>query len=119
MRGPLTAALLGCTRLIGAPTLIDQEGQIVYPVVLTHAARIDHVGEIVLRVRHNEIGVCDSIIALARLSFLGGRNSDRFLNRAQSGFISRESDEPLVEIVEPAPEYLRGVSCRIGGNENE
>ncbi len=54
--------LLPCSAIIGLwarPSLLNQKGQVVYPIVLTYPARIDNMGQIVFGVRDNKIGVCN------------------------------------------------------------
>jgi hypothetical protein len=45
-----------------------------YPVVFTYPARIDHMGQIVLGVRHNKIGVRDRVVAVTGSCFVRRRN---------------------------------------------
>jgi hypothetical protein len=49
-----------CPAAIGLwarPSLLNQKGQVVYPIVLTYPARIDNVRQIIFGVRDNKIGV--------------------------------------------------------------
>jgi len=39
------------------PSLLDQQGQVVNPIVFTDPARVDNMSQIVSRVGHNKIGV--------------------------------------------------------------
>ena len=52
--------LLPCSAAIGLwarPSLLNQKGQVVYPIVFTYPARIDNVRQIIFGVRDNKIGV--------------------------------------------------------------
>jgi len=54
--------LLPCSAVISLwarPSLVNQKGQVVYPVVFTYPARIDDMGQIVFGVRDNKIGMRD------------------------------------------------------------
>jgi len=52
--------LLPCSAVISLwarPSLLNQKGQVVYPIVFTYPARIDDMGQIVFGVRDNKIGM--------------------------------------------------------------
>src|SRR5215470_8732870 len=53
---PLLEAML-CVELRMAPTFRYQEWQVVDPILLTHAAWVDHVAEVVFGIRDNKIGM--------------------------------------------------------------
>ena len=53
------------------PGLLNQKRQVVYPIVLAYAARINDMGQVIFGVRHNKIGVGNRIIAVVGLRFLG------------------------------------------------
>ena len=94
-----------CNRLWTRPSLLNQKGQVVYPIVFTDPARIDHVGQIVFGVRENKIGVRNRIVAVTRPCFVGRRNPRSLLNRLESSFGSREADKMFIEIVEPPAQF--------------
>lgn len=45
------------------PSLLDQKGQVVYPIVFTYPAGINHMRQIVPGVRDNKVGVRNGIVA--------------------------------------------------------
>ena len=45
------------------PSLLDQKGQVVYPIVFTYPAGINHMRQIVHGVRDNKVGVRNGIVA--------------------------------------------------------
>ena len=52
--------LLPCSAVIllwARPSLLNQKGQVVYPIVFAYPARIDNVRQIVFGIRDNKIGV--------------------------------------------------------------
>jgi hypothetical protein len=51
------AAVLQARHLWARPSLLNQKGQVVYPIVFTYPARIYNMGQIVFSVRDNKIGV--------------------------------------------------------------
>ena len=53
---PVLEAML-CVELRMAPTFRYQEWQVVDPILLTHAAWVDHVAEVVFGIRDNKIGM--------------------------------------------------------------
>ena len=68
---------------------INQKGQVVYPIVFAHPARVDNMSQIVLGVRDNKIGVHNRVIAIAGYCFASRRNPCSLLDSLESSFSSR------------------------------
>jgi hypothetical protein len=101
------------------PSLLDQKRQVVYPIASTDPARIDHVGQIVFRVRENKIGVRNCIVHFGEPGFPGRRSPRRLLGCFDGGFGSRQTNKAIVKLIEPAAQHRGNVTCGIGGHKNK
>lgn len=54
---PSMLPCLRCIELPLPPSLLNQEGQVVDPIVLRNPSGIDYVAQVVLGIRNNKIGV--------------------------------------------------------------
>jgi len=104
--------------VVGGPCLVNQQRQVVYPVILTYAARIDHMREIIFCVGDNEIRMSNSVVAVPGFCHLSDWNPGRLLDCPERVFRSGQTDEALIEMVEPAAEYCRRVPRGVCGNED-
>ncbi len=123
-RGPLGALPAsgasieaGALDSMARPGLFDKLGQILCPVLLTHAARIDHVGQIVFRVGENKISVSNSIVSGTAPCFSSRRYPRSLLGCLDGGLASCKADKALIKMIQPRADYFGGVSCRISGDE--
>src|SRR3989442_2772788 len=99
------------------PRLVDEMGQIVCPVLLSHPARINQVGQIVFAVGKNKRRVADSIVFNGERYFSGSRYPGSPLGCLDGCFASSEADEPLIETIEPRAQFFTAITCGIGCDE--
>lgn len=71
------------------------------PVLFTNAAGIDHVRQVVFRVCQNEIRVRDRVLCISGGRLTGQRNTRCPLNRLDGVFRPGETDETVVEQIQP------------------
>lgn len=50
--------------MMTAPSLLNQERQVMHPITLAYSARIDDMREVIFAVGKDEIGVRHSVIAV-------------------------------------------------------
>ena len=104
---------------VAVPRLARKIREIVDPVLLLYAHRVDHVRQIVLGVGQDKCRVADIISAVgANRRFRGGREIRRDLGRVDGGLASREADEALIEVIKPGAQSRWGVALWIGGDED-
>src|ERR1700751_1776184 len=82
------------------PNFLKQKPQGMDSNIFTNPARIDDMGQIVLCVRDNKIGVPNRIVAVAGPRLLGWRNARSLLDCFDRSFGSREADKMLIKIVD-------------------
>ncbi len=101
------------------PGFFREGGQVVDPIVQRHAYWIDQVREIVFRVGQHERGVAHFVGAVgAHGRFFCRREIRGDLRGVNCSLAARQSDESLIEMIEPLAQDLRRVAIGIGGNKN-
>ncbi|HTS30200.1 MAG TPA: hypothetical protein VMH81_30220 [Bryobacteraceae bacterium] len=90
-----------------------------HPVILTDAAWIDDVREVVFGVSEHKVGVRHSVAASLQSRFSGWGNSCGPLDRRDGLFRSGEANESAGEEVQPAADCGRRITRGIGGHEDE
>src|SRR5690349_11605835 len=88
------------------------------PVVLTDAAGIDDMREVILAVRDYEVCVRDRVIAIRRSRLCRHRDSRLPLDCLNGSLGPGEAGESSVEGLEPAAQDLRSISGWISRDKN-
>jgi hypothetical protein len=114
------ALLSGGLRRMASPPLLRQKRQVVVPILLFHADRVNDVGQIVGGVGEHPRGMIYGIAAVAQGSrFLRRIHIRGKLSRLDGSFAAGGTDKALVKVVEPCPQYLPGIAIGICGHEDD
>jgi hypothetical protein len=104
--------------LAARPSLFDEEGQILCPVLGVYTAGIDHVSQIIFRISQYKRCVIDSITASGMWRFVGRSDECRTLGSSDRGLTTCQADKTFIEIIQPDTKYGGFIPGRIGGDKN-
>lgn len=105
---------------MASPRLLRQKPQVVHPILLLNADRVNDVRQIVGGVGEHPRRVIYGLAAVAQASrSLRRIHTSRKLSGFDGRFAAAQTDKTLVEVVEPCPQYLPGIGIGICGHQDD
>jgi hypothetical protein len=88
------------------------------PVLGGHAARVDHMRQIIFGIGEHKRRMIDSIIVSGMRRSAGRRDECRTLGSSDRGLTTCQADKTFIEIIQPDTKYGGFIPGRIGGDKN-